>query len=148
MFSPLSFIFLFLFLLRKNIPQNCFYMGMLQLLLLHPVRTSQMHLISSNAVTGCADSWNIDSKGKQQHKDNQKCSAHFPVCLERGMAIKGKTEHLHRVSKLLSASSGVLKPTISLTSRSLREKPPPQRNRIHFPSFCLWERVKQLPSGS
>lgn len=46
-------------------------MAMLQLLLLHPVRTLQMHLISSNTVTSCTKSWDIDSRDKQQHKDNQ-----------------------------------------------------------------------------
>lgn len=46
-------------------------MGMLQPLLLHPVRTLQMHLISSNTVTSCANSWDIDSKHKRHHKDNQ-----------------------------------------------------------------------------
>lgn len=92
-----------------------------------------MHLISSNTVSSCANSWDIDSKDKQQHKDNQEkrnallISQHTQ---KRGKGRKGKIQHLCIVSKLLSASSGLLTPTIFLTSRNLREELPSSEKQV------------------
>lgn len=47
-------------------------MGILQLLLSYPVRTLQMHLISSNIVTSCANICVIETNDKLQYKKNQK----------------------------------------------------------------------------
>lgn len=47
-------------------------MGILQLLLSYPVRTLQMHLISSYIVTSCANICVIETNDKLQYKKNQK----------------------------------------------------------------------------
>lgn len=47
-------------------------MGILQLLLSDPVRALQMHLISNNTVTSCANICVIENNDKPQDKKNQK----------------------------------------------------------------------------
>jgi len=129
-------------------------MGMLQLLLLHPVRTLQMHLISSSTVTPCANSWDIDSKDNQPRKDNQE-ERNAPLISQRTWKRRrgrnGKIQHLCRVSKLLSASSGLLKSTIFLISRNLQEEPPSSEKQVLLlPIIIIFgeERRSAQPSGS